>query len=96
MKYYYGIKTPDSENKKGYIWWIASSEFEAWCSFFQFPNPDGDKNFGRYPLYEAIKAYESVGYRCVKVKFDEIIEIKNYSSIVNYEEDFDDATDEEI
>lgn len=74
---YYGIKTPDnSPEYPSYIWWIADSPHNSWMSFFQFPSKDGNKNFGRYPLGDAIRAYQGIGYTCVEleVTIKEVVE----------------------
>ena len=60
---YYGIRTPDD-----YIWWLSNTSSGAWRSFFQYPNIDGNFNPHRAPLYEAIKAYKLLGYRCVELE----------------------------
>lgn len=62
---YFGIQTVQEPK---YIWWIANSEEAAWRLFFQFPDKDGDKRFYRMPTYEARKAYEAIGYKCVELE----------------------------
>jgi len=64
---YFGIKTPETDNISSYIWWISDSEHSSWQSFFQYPSKSGDINPHRLPLEEAIKAYESIGYKCVEL-----------------------------
>jgi hypothetical protein len=54
---YYGIQAPD-----GLIWWIEQDEHRAWYSFFD------NTAKHRLPMYEAIKAYEAIGYRCVELE----------------------------
>lgn len=57
----FGIKTP-ADN----IFWIAEDQYRSWCLFFkEYPN--------RPTISEAIKAYESIGYRCVEVEVIEKI-----------------------
>ena len=52
---YFGIKKPDGE-----VWWIAEDASRAWLQFFgNVPN--------RSPIAEAIRAYESIGYKCVEL-----------------------------
>lgn len=69
---YYGIKTPEKENGKSYIWWISDSEDSSWNMFFTHPNKDGKANFYRAPLFDAKRAYKAIGYKCVKLKVEEI------------------------
>jgi hypothetical protein len=63
---YYGIKTPEN-----YIWWITDSEHNSWFAFFTWQNKDGQYNPHRAPLYTAIEAYKSIGYRCVELEVRE-------------------------
>ena len=63
---YYGIKTPKTKYDDPYIYWIANDEFNSWQMFFQKSNPN------RAPLDTAIKAYEAIGYKCVKLNVKEI------------------------
>ena len=61
---YYGIKTLGNEIDPPYIWWIGSTRHDAWANFFtQHPH--------RLPLEEAIRAYEGIGYKSVKLKIEE-------------------------
>lgn len=63
---YYGIKTPENEYNVGsYIWWIDTDEHKSWDLFFQY-------NAHRAPLYDAIKAYEAIGYKCVELEIKEV------------------------
>lgn len=56
---YYGIKRPD-----GLISWVSDSTQGAWNLFFRnFPN--------RPAMYEAIKAYAAIGYKCVELEIKE-------------------------
>ena len=64
---YYGIKTTSDINKKSYIYWIGTTKFESWRLFFS-------EKSHRLPLEEAIRAYESIGYKCVEVELTEKIE----------------------
>jgi len=68
---YYGIKTPEREDYKPYIWWFAESVHRAWDSFFMFPDKKMFLNPHRAPLEEAIRAYESIGYKCVELEVTE-------------------------
>ena len=68
---YFGIKTPQRNNEDPYIWWIANSEHESWMSFFQYPSAKREMNAHRLPLEEAIRAYQSIGYRCVALDVQE-------------------------
>lgn len=57
MLRYFGIVRPDD----GYIGWISHGNFQAWQEFF--------KEFAhRAPLYDDIKAYEAIGYKCVELE----------------------------
>lgn len=58
---YYGIKTPEREDSKSYIYWIAEDEYKCWQLFFR------DNTF-RTPLCEAKEAYTAIGYRCVELE----------------------------
>ena len=62
---YYGIKTPINERVKSYIHWISSSEHDSWFLFF-------NQNPHRLPICDAIEAYKSIGYKCVKLEVNEI------------------------
>jgi len=70
---YFGIKTPDQVEARvtGYIWWISDTEQGAWRSFFTYPSKKFEFNPYRLPMYEAIKAYEGIGYRCVELEVRE-------------------------
>jgi len=72
---YYGIKTPEIEDEgefdEPYIWWFAGSEHKAWDAFFMFPDKKMFLNSHRAPLAEAIRAYESIGYKCVELEVTE-------------------------
>lgn len=68
---YYGIKTPEKPSVPSYIWWVADSEHNSWNAFFTYPNKSREFNRHRLPLSEAIKAYESIGYKCVEVDVTE-------------------------
>ncbi len=68
---YYGIKKPKTRYDEEYIWWLADSKDSAWQAFFTYPGKNKDLNGCRLPLSEAIRAYESIGYKCVEL---EIIE----------------------
>jgi len=68
---YFGIKTPETEQEKSYIYWIGSTEHQSWRSFFQYPNEANNPNYHRLPIAEAIKAYEAIGYKCVALKIVE-------------------------
>ena len=52
----------------GTIWWIAESESKAWIAFFSYPTPMPS----RPPMAEAIQAYQAIGYRCVRVRIEEL------------------------
>ena len=69
---YYGIKVPERNGQESYIWWIKDSPFEAWSSFFQYPNKDRYLNQHRLPVEEAIRAYEAIGYKCIEVNIIEV------------------------
>ena len=62
---YYGIATPD-----GRIWWIAEDSSRAWMAFFC----NEPAAHHRLPMCEAVRAYESIGYRCVKLKVEEVVD----------------------
>lgn len=63
---YYGIQTPLT-NEKSYIHWISQCEQGAWDLFFQF-QPH------RLSLYEARRAYEAIGYKCVELSVTVVLE----------------------
>jgi hypothetical protein len=71
MRHYWGIKTPDRPEAKSYIWWIADSEHNAWEAFFSYPNKSRERMSYRWPLAEAIQAYEGIGYECVRIEIKE-------------------------
>ena len=57
---YFGIKPPlDEDGNERPIWWIAQHANQAWIRFL-------GTNSNR-PIDEAIRAYESIGYRCVEL-----------------------------
>jgi len=66
---YFGIKTPGDAS---YIWWIATDKHQCWGSFFQYPDKNDKMNSHRLPMSEAIRAYESIGYKCVELDVREI------------------------
>ena len=58
---YFGIKPPpDIHGNVGPIWWIDQDEHRAWVKFF-------GEHPSRPPTFEAITAYERIGYRCVEL-----------------------------
>jgi hypothetical protein len=62
---YYGIKYPDDDPlNSGRIYWITSSEHNSWIEFFK-------DNANRAPIATAIRAYESIGYKCVELEIKE-------------------------
>jgi hypothetical protein len=65
---YFGIKTPPRDGMPGYIWWIADSRHGSWMSFFKYPNKEREMNSHTYPLADAIRAYEGIGYKCVELE----------------------------
>ena len=60
---YYGIVTPG-----GQIWWIAEDRSRAWMAFFS----NAPAAHHRLPIGEAVCAYEAIGYRCVKLRVEEV------------------------
>lgn len=62
---YYGIKTPVNEREKSYISWVEKTEHDSWMRFF-------NTSVYRNPIFEARKAYEAIGYKCVKLEVNEI------------------------
>jgi hypothetical protein len=69
---YWGIKTPDNEDSaEAYIWWIANSKNDAWDAFFRYPDRQRQMKAFRYPLADAIRAYEGIGYKCVELTVSE-------------------------
>lgn len=64
---YFGIKSPKSDP----IWWITDSEHNSWMSFFTYPNDLKERILHRLPLEEAIRAYKSIGYKCVELNITE-------------------------
>lgn len=69
---YYGIRTPDKPETPSYIWWISDTKHNAWMSFFKYPSRDDGHNAHNLPLADAIRAYEGIGYKCVRLKVEEI------------------------
>ncbi len=69
---YYGIKKPQSEGKDSYIWWISDSSHNSWMMFFQYPNKEGERTPYRLCFADAIRAYESIGYKCVELDVTEM------------------------
>ena len=69
---YFGIKTPKTPEQESYIWWITGNKHESWNAFFQWPNKEGNRNYGSPTMYDAIRAYEGIGYKCVKLKVEEV------------------------
>lgn len=65
---YFGIKTIGEDP---YIWWIAEDKHRAWDAFFTYPDKDRNLNAYRLPLYDAIRAYEAIGYKCVELEVKE-------------------------
>jgi len=61
-KKYYGIMTP-----KGNTICVEGDKHRAWDSFFNI-NPH------RLTIYEAIKAYEAIGYYCIMFELKEVKE----------------------
>lgn len=70
---YFGIKTPEKENEKSYIWWIAEDEHRCWMQFFTYPNKNNEMNSHRLPLFDAIRAYKAIGYKCIELEIKEKI-----------------------
>jgi hypothetical protein len=63
-RYYYGILDLD-----GHLDYFSKDEIYSWAAFFK------DKTHCT-PLYEAIKAYEMLGYRCVMFRLKNIQKVK--------------------
>jgi len=61
---YYGIKTPKKGDEPINIWWIGEDEHSAWSAFFR-------ENHHTYPIEEARRAYEAIGYKCVELTVTE-------------------------
>ena len=63
----YAIKTPPNTfgSIDSVIWWFAMNETDAWSNFF------GD-NTHRMPIEEARRAYTAIGYKCVRVRIEEV------------------------
>jgi hypothetical protein len=61
MPKYFGIIKPSNRITEAYISWIGQNEMDSWDKFFI-------DNSHRYPLAEAIKAYEAIGYQCVELE----------------------------
>ena len=64
-KIMYGIKRPQIEDDKPYFSWVTDNPSESWRLFF------GDHPY-RPTMYEAIKAYEAIGYKCIKICVTEV------------------------
>jgi len=61
----FGIKTPGSNLCKPYIYWIEEDEFKAWSRFFQ-------ERQHKFPMEEAKRAYQAIGYQCVELEVREV------------------------
>ncbi len=59
---YYGIQTPKQGHQDSYIYWITHSSHESWMLFFQISG-----NPIKFTISEAIKAYKSIGYKCIEL-----------------------------
>jgi hypothetical protein len=72
---YFGIKTPEKEDKwsktPSIIWWIANDEHSSWMLFFQYPSNKNELMPYRLPIAEAIQAYKAIGYKCVELEVKE-------------------------
>jgi hypothetical protein len=74
MLIYYGIKTPEERYYPSVTSWIASCKDDCWRQFFE--------NYKcRVRLDEAIRAYEAIGYKCVKLEVKEVKEIEENREI---------------
>jgi hypothetical protein len=71
---YYGIKTPKTDREESYIWWISDSEHNSWDAFFISPDKVHAYNRSRPSMETAIKAYKSIGYKCVELEVEEKVE----------------------
>lgn len=69
---YYGIKTPPEPHQDSYIWWISDKPANSWRLFFNTANKDGRCCSYGLPLEEAQRAYEAIGYSCVKLDVKEM------------------------
>jgi hypothetical protein len=56
----YAIKTPETDSYDSFIYWFAESKTKAWHNFF-------NDNIHKLPIYDAIRAYEAIGYKCVEI-----------------------------
>jgi len=70
---YFGIKTPKREHQDSYIYWIATDSHQSWDLFFQYPDKNRNFQSHRAPLEEAIRAYKSIGYKCVELNIEEVV-----------------------
>ena len=68
---YFVIKTPKTEYDS-YIWWITETESASWMAFFTQPGSNGNLVYNRSPLDDAKRAYQAIGYKCVKLRVEEI------------------------
>jgi dUTP pyrophosphatase len=69
---FWGIQCPKEDPRHGTkyeVWWLSDSPHNAWMSFFTYPSNDGNLNSYRLPLADAIRAYEAIGYKAVKLEF---------------------------
>lgn len=57
----YAIKTPKTDNYPSILYWFAETPSKAWYNFF-------DDNNHKLPIYDAIRAYEAIGYKCIEIK----------------------------
>jgi len=56
----FAIKTPETDNYNSMVYWFGESTTDAWNKFF-------DNHTHKLPLYDAIRAYEAIGYKCVEI-----------------------------
>ena len=60
---WFGIQTPDN-----IVWWITNDEHDSWMTFFCRDTSKGGAAYHHLPIAEAIRAYESIGYKCVELE----------------------------
>ncbi len=61
----FAIKKPAMDVEDEVIWWFGIDAPNAWRAFF-------GEHAHQFPLDEAIRAYKSIGYKCVEVEVKEI------------------------
>jgi hypothetical protein len=64
---YFGIKTPKTIKDDSYISWISYDEHNCWSMFLNHSGKDDQNHRFHGSMSEAIRAYESIGYKLVEL-----------------------------